>query len=49
MENKKKITAYIFNKKIMKLFIIGKRDEILNLNQNDLITLFYQCFKSLNL
>ena len=41
IENKKTIDVYIFDKKIMKKFIIGKRDEIINLEPNDFIELFY--------
>ena len=45
IENKKTIDVYIFDKKLMKKFIIGKRDEIVNLKINDLIELFYKRFK----
>jgi secreted Zn-dependent insulinase-like peptidase len=44
IENKKKINLYIFDKKLMKKFIIGKRDEICNLKINDFIKLFYERF-----
>ena len=39
IENKKTIDVYIFDKKLMKNFIIGKRDEIINLEPNDLTIL----------
>ena len=45
IENKKTINVYIFDKKLMKKFIIGKRDEICNLKINDFIELFYKRFK----
>jgi len=45
IENKKTIDVYIFDKKVMKKFIIGKRDEIINLEPNDFIELFYRRFK----
>ena len=45
IENKKTIDVYIFDKKIMKKFIIGKRDETINLNLNDFIELFNKRFK----
>ena len=45
IENKKTIDVYIFDKKLMKKFIIGKRDEIINLEPNDFIELFYSRFK----
>ena len=45
IENKKTIDVYIFDKKIMKKFIIGKRDEKINLKLNDFIELFYSRFK----
>jgi len=45
IENKKTIDVYIFDKKLMKKFIIGKRDEIVNLEINDFIELFYKRFK----
>lgn len=44
IENKKTINTYIFDKKLMKKFIIGKRDEICNLEINDFIKLFYERF-----
>ena len=44
IENKKKINVYMFDKKLMKKFIIGKRDEICNLKINDFIKLFYERF-----
>ena len=43
--NKKTINVYIFDKKIMTKFIIGKRDDkISNLKINDFIELFYKRF-----
>ena len=48
IENKKKINVYIFDKKLMKKFIIGKRDEITNLKINDFIKLFYERFNCSN-
>ena len=45
IENKKIIKVYIFDKKLMKKFIIGKRDEKDNLEINDLIELFNKRFK----
>ena len=39
------INVYIFDKKIMKKFIIGKRNEIVNLEMNDFIELFNKRFK----
>jgi disulfide oxidoreductase YuzD len=45
IENKKTINVYIFDKKLMKKFIIGKRDEIVNLEINDFIELFNKRFK----
>ena len=45
IENKKTIDVYIFDKKLMKKFIIGKRDEIIDLEPNDFIELFYRRFK----
>ena len=45
IENRKTIKVYIFDKKLMKKFIIGKRnDEIDNLEINDFIELFYKQF-----
>lgn len=44
IENKKTINVYIFDKKLMKKFIIGKHDEICNLEINDFIQLFYERF-----
>lgn len=44
IENKKTIDVYIFDKKIMKKFIIGKHDEIITLEPNDFIELFYRRF-----
>jgi len=45
IENKKTIDVYIFNKILMKKFIIGKRNKIVNLEINDFIELFYKRFK----
>jgi hypothetical protein len=45
IENKKKINVYIIGKKIMKKFIIGKRDEINILKINDFIEIFNKRFK----
>jgi disulfide oxidoreductase YuzD len=45
IENKKTIDVYIFDKKIMKKFIIGNRDETINLEINDFIELFNRRFK----
>ena len=44
IENKKTINVYIFNKKLMKKFIIGKRNETVNLEINNYIELFYRRF-----
>jgi hypothetical protein len=44
IENKKKINVYIFDKKLIKKFIVGKRDEIYNLKMNNFIKLFYERF-----
>ena len=46
IENKTTINVYIFDKKIMKKFIIGKRDEFndKNLQINDFIEIFTQRF-----
>jgi disulfide oxidoreductase YuzD len=46
IENKKTINVYIFNKQLIKKFIIGKRNEICNLEINDYIELFYQRFRA---
>lgn len=48
IENKKTINVYIFDKKLMKKFIIGKGDEIDNLEINDFIELFYKRFNCAN-
>ena len=45
IENKKTINVYIFDKNLMKKFIIGKRDEIINLKLNDFIELFNRRFR----
>jgi hypothetical protein len=47
IKNKKKINVYIFDKNLMKKFIIGKRNEICNLKINDYIELFYKRFRLL--
>ena len=44
IEDKKTINVYIFDKKLMKKFIIGKRDEGKNLEINDFIELFKKRF-----
>jgi len=44
IEDKKTINAYIFDKKLMKKFIIGKREEAKNLEINDFIELFKKRF-----
>jgi hypothetical protein len=44
IENKKTINVYIFDKKLMKKFIIGKRNETVNLEINNYIELFYRRF-----
>jgi len=51
IENKKNINVCIIDKKTMKKFIIGKRDEIINLKINDFIELFnkrFKCYKGIN-
>jgi hypothetical protein len=45
IENKKIINVYIFDNKLLKKFIIGKRDDTYNLEINDLIKLFNKRFK----
>jgi disulfide oxidoreductase YuzD len=45
IENKKTIQVYIFDKKLMKQFIIGKRGEENDLQLNDYIELFHKRFK----
>ena len=46
IENKKTINVYIFDKTLMKRFIIGKRDdEIYKLEIIDFIELFYKRFR----
>jgi len=47
IENKKTIQVYIFDKKLMKKFIIGKRGEENDLQLNDYIELFHKRFKEL--
>ena len=47
IENKKTINVYIFDKKLMKKFIIGKRHEINTLEINDFIELFNRRFKKI--
>ena len=49
IEDKKTINAYIFDKNLMKKFIIGKRDEAKNLEINDFIELFNKRFTCSNL
>lgn len=44
INNKKTITVYIFDKKIMKKFIIGKRDQVVDLNIDDFIKIFSRRF-----
>lgn len=44
INNKKYINVYIFDKKLMKKFIISKRNEDLKLEINDYIELFYKRF-----
>ena len=44
IENKKTINVYIFDKKLMKKFIIGKRNEKNNMEINDYIELFNRRF-----
>lgn len=44
LSNKKTVDVYIFDKKLMKKFIIGKRDEEINLNLNDYIELYQKRF-----
>jgi len=46
IENKKTVTAYIFDKELMKKFIVGKRGEENDLQINDYIELFNKRFKS---
>ena len=44
IDNKKYINVYIFDKRLMKKFIIGKRNEKIKLEINDYIELFYKRF-----
>jgi len=44
IENKQTINAYIFDKHLMKKFVIGKRDEKIDLQLNDFIELFTRRF-----
>jgi hypothetical protein len=44
LSNKKTVDVYIFDKKLMKKFIIGKRNEKINLNLNDYIELYQKRF-----
>jgi hypothetical protein len=44
LSNKKTVDVYIFDKKLMKKFIIGKRSEKINLNLNDYIELYQKRF-----
>jgi hypothetical protein len=44
LNNKKTVDVYIFDKKLMKKFIVGKRGEKINLKINDYIELFQKRF-----
>lgn len=44
LSNKKTVDVYIFDKKLMKKFIVGKRGEKINLKINDYIELFQKRF-----
>lgn len=44
LNNKKTVDVYIFDTKLMKKFIIGKRGEKINLNLNDYIELYEKRF-----
>ncbi len=44
INNKKTIDAYMFDKKVMEKFIVGKRDEKINLKLNDYIELYNERF-----
>lgn len=44
LENKKKVNVYIFDKKIMKKFIIAKRNEEVKLKIHDFIELYIKRF-----
>ena len=45
LENKKTIQVYVFDKQLMKKFIVGKRGEENDLQLNDYIELFTRRFK----
>jgi hypothetical protein len=45
LDNKKKINVYIFDKKIMKKFIIAKRNEEVKLKIHDFIELYIKRFQ----
>jgi hypothetical protein len=47
LTNKKIIDIYIFDKKLMKKFIVGKRGEKINLQLNDYIELYEKRFNML--
>jgi hypothetical protein len=47
LSNKKIIDVYIFDKKLMKKFIVGKRGEKINLKLNDYIELYEKRFNVL--
>jgi hypothetical protein len=44
LSNKKTVDVYMFDKKLMKKFIIGKRGENINLKLNDYIELYQKRF-----
>ena len=44
LSNKKTVDVYMFDKKLMKKFIIGKRGEKINLNLNDYIEIYQKRF-----
>lgn len=44
LNKKKEVDAYVFDKKLMKKFIVGARDEKINLKLNDYIELYNQRF-----
>jgi hypothetical protein len=45
INNNKEIDVYMFDKKLMKKFIVGKRGENINLQLNDYIELYNQRFR----
>ena len=45
LEKKRDITVYVFDKALMKKFVIGKRDGVQALEIHDLIELFYKRFR----